>query len=442
MKIEFIISTIMVAVLTLALVRADDVNMEISVNGTANLNISIDTEDSELREDVYGTEENSPAEDLILQYIEDKISGEEGSDGTSTQSDTTLDEMKEFCNDPAFSNYFETLSSVPPEAFIEHMKALGYDDVGQITLIWTMCMEERINENEEEWSIDKEGVSPNGVANLIEGAINWLFGRNRAPFKEEIEIGTSLDSYFASDRDTSYLLRRINDLTFRVEALENTIDNVASEAYCIGKLKVMMDYGLEGVKCNDTTYFNHQFTPTGEDMIIGITPVNGEEENGEEPEIPEEIPTEDNETEADINGTVLMSSQNNHDTNGHTQDDWDKIVQFGSSIQVTKPIEDFIVNTAFFTSFLTVIVVFLNIGLPLMQRYRFCHISSKNSRRVKKTPIKGYLYRKVAPGVQVLGSFMIDKTFNMTSNIISILQSGRGKEEKFNYSFGKGWFKD
>jgi len=91
-------------------------------------------------------------------------------------------------------------------------------------------------------------------------------------------------------------LRRINDLQFRVEALEYSMDEIASEAYCRGKLQVMMDYGLEGVRCDDTTYFNHQFSPTGEDMVIGITPINGEHEE-EVPEVPEEIPVEEEDTE-------------------------------------------------------------------------------------------------------------------------------------------------
>ena len=293
-EIKIITIMLLITVISMAVVKADEVNLDIEVNGTADFNISIDTEDTELREDVYGTEGSSPEEDIILQYIEDKVSDQETSDDMSIQStgsDTTLDELKDFCYDPAFDDYFKTLGSIPPEGFIEHLKSLGYDDESHINLIWSMCLEERINDNEEDWSTDT-GISQNRVANMIEGAIDWLFGRSSAPTQAEVEIGRNLDSYFASDADAYYLLRRINDLQFRVEALEYSMDEIASEAYCRGKLQVMMDYGLEGVRCDDTTYFNHQFSPTGEDMVIGITPINGEHEE-EPPEVPEEIPVEE-----------------------------------------------------------------------------------------------------------------------------------------------------
>jgi len=293
-EIKIITIMLLITVISMAVVKADEVNLDIEVNGTADFNISIDTEDTELREDVYGTEGSSPEEDIILQYIEDKVSDQETSDDMSIQStgsDTTLDELKDFCYDPAFDDYFKTLGSIPPEGFIEHLKSLGYDDESHINLIWSMCLEERINDNEEDWSTDT-GISQNRVANMIEGAIDWLFGRSSAPTQAEVEIGRNLDSYFASDADAYYLLRRINDLQFRVEALEYSMDEIASEAYCRGKLQVMMDYGLEGVRCDDTTFFNHQLSPTGEEMVIGITPVNGIHEE-EPPEVPEEIPVEE-----------------------------------------------------------------------------------------------------------------------------------------------------
>ena len=422
----------MVSILTLALVRADDVNMEINVNGTANFNISVSTEDSELREDVYGTEGNSPAEDVILQYINEH----------KDDPNPGWEEMGEICNDPAFDDYFKSLSSIPPDAFIQHMKAMGYDDVTQISVLWSMCLEERMNANEEEWSTDT-GISQNRVANLIEGAIDWLFGRNPAPVKEEVDIGNSLDSYFASDKDLLYVLRRVNDLTLRVEALENSMDEVASEAYCRGKLKVMMDYGLDGVRCDDTTYFNHMYTPTGEDLVIGITPVNGDELNGEEPE--EEIGdgTEEYTQEIFASGEEETVEQNN--------------VVLNALTLINSGMNDFSRGTLLLASSFLITILVFHKTFPTIRGYVFKemapevqHLGSfmldktiNITNSIINTPdnayytLRGHVFNGIIPGVQFLGSFMLDKT----DNINSMIRSRRKKEEKFTYSFGKGWLK-
>lgn len=399
---------LLITVISVGLVEADEVNLDIDVNGTANLNISIDTEDTELREDVYGTEGNSPAEDVILQYIEGQISDQEDSDGMSTQSgsDTTLDEMEDFCDDPAFADYFKTLSSVPPDAFIQHMKSLGYDDVGQITLIWTMCQDKYIEENEGKWSRDRD-FDYDSLSHTIRDAIEWLLGIETSPSEEEVEIATSLDSYFASDKDASYLLRRVNDLTFRVEALENAMDDIASEAYCRGKQKVMLDYNLEGVRCDDTTWFNHQLSPTGEEMLIGITPVNGEEENGEIPEIPEEIPQEEDTEE-------VLASADIEEINLEENEGLNILALVNSRMN------DLTRGLLLLVSSYTITLLVFFKGFPTK---------------------RGYGLKEMTSGVKVLGTFMMDKTLNAMNNVIAAMQSDRRREEKFIYSFGKGWFK-
>ena len=386
---RIIIATLLGMILLTSFVKADQVNMEINVNGTANLNITVDADDTELRQDVWGTETGSGPRDIILNDIQNVANNPPlGTEGVDVPQ--TIQTIDQICDDPGLQNYLKQMGSLPSQGFIDYVKALGYDDETHISLIWTICQDKYIEENEEKWSTDIEGVSRKGISNMIEGAIEWLLGLNLSPLKEEVEIGRSLDRYFASDRDTSYLLKRLNELTLRVEALENTMNEVASEAYCRGKLKVMLDYDLQGVKCNETTYFNHQYSPTGEEMIIGITPVDGEEEK---PKIPEEIPIEDNETE--VNESVLLSEQGSSTETQTTTTTIDikKIIHLGLNLPVPKPIEDFIMNAAILMSSFTITTTFLGLGWPAIKGHvlfrtgtkkRTNHIKTKNTRRSLK----------------------------------------------------------
>lgn len=286
------------AILLLPLVKADVVNVEIQVNGTADVNLTVDADDTlaremigDLQEDVYGSETHSSPEDIILQYIEDQIPEDDGE--TPTQSlpgSGEFDEIGDICNDPAFADYFEALSSIPPEDFIQYMKDLGYDDEAHINMIWNMCQNEYISERETVWIKDEDGIDTLTVVQLIGRAVDWLLGINTLPSKNEQTVGRKLDSYFASDKDVYFLNKKITELELRIEALERTIETTASEAYCDGKLGLMLDYNMRWVKCGDTTYHNHLEDPTtGEDMIVGITPIaNGgaeSEESEEEPEL-------------------------------------------------------------------------------------------------------------------------------------------------------------
>ena len=263
---------------------------EYYINGTAYINDTCVLDDEELEEDVYGSETGSGSEDIILRDIERRLSNSSDSNNVTTQSEERseqeeLNEIKDICNDPDYVGYFTTLGSIPPEGFIQEMKALGYDDESHINMIWTICQEERlrsidkyIGRNEGIWSLDRRGITPEGVVKLIEGAVQWLIGKNDKPYESERRIAMNLDRYFASDKDTYYLLMRIKDLELRVEALENAMDEIARDAYCQGKLDVMTKYNLSGVRCGETTYRNHFKDPsTGQNMVIGITPLDEEE---------------------------------------------------------------------------------------------------------------------------------------------------------------------
>jgi len=278
-----ILAALVGIILLIPLVAADQVNMNISVNGTANLDITVDADDTELREDVWGTSSHSDPRDVIL----DEITGLGSNPLPGTEG---LQNINQLCDDPGLQQYLNSIGTLPPEGFVQYMKGLGYDDQGTITTLWTICQQKYIAEHEQDWSEDIEGLEYENIADIIAGAVNWLLGNNPFAENHEKEIGVSLDNYFASDSDVRYLMLRINDLQLRVEALEHAIEEVAAEEHCEGKLKVLAKYGLKGVKCGDTTYLNHFKSPiTGEDIIYGITPVNGETPEPEETEeyIPE-----------------------------------------------------------------------------------------------------------------------------------------------------------
>jgi len=223
----------------------------------------LDTAVGTVYQDLYGTSPQSP--DHYLQVLDTY--------GTST--------MSSVCEDQGLQEFLNSFSATPSIEFVAHMKELGYDDEAHINMIWTICQEEKLNslgshvgQNEGQWMTDGSGANYNDIASLIEGAINWLLGKNKTPTEYEARVANSMDSYFASDADTYYLLMRIQDLEYRVEALEKTANKLSADAYCQGKLEVLVENGLESVSCGDTFYHNHMKDPsTGEDIVVGLTPV-------------------------------------------------------------------------------------------------------------------------------------------------------------------------
>jgi len=252
-----------------------DVNLDVDIDADGDVDVVIDGTDigneiqnlntnlNVLSQDVYGNSENSPDGYLgVLEIYEDAS-------------------MSSICSDPGLQEYFKFFSSVPSLGFIEHMKWLGYDDEAHINLVWTICQEEKleatsgyISEQESTWSADRYGIGIQTVLDFFKGAVDWLLGLNKLANPYEMELGMTLDRYFASDMDTFYLNARINEIDLRVQVLENTMEEIASEEYCRGKLETMLEYNLDWVICGDTTYQNHmKSSMTGEDVIFGITPV-------------------------------------------------------------------------------------------------------------------------------------------------------------------------
>ena len=382
-----IIVTLIGMILLASFVKADQVNMDISVNGTANLNITIDADDTEARQaiaetqqDIYGTTTGSGPKDMVLEEI--KESG--GNPITSTEG---LDTVDEICNDPYLQNYLKQMGTYPPEEFVEYVKGLGYDDESHITLVWSICQDKYIQENEGKWSADTD-FSFNSLSYTIHRAMDWLLGKNTDPSKDEIEVAQSIDSYCASDKDVNYLMRRVSDLQLRVEALEITIEKMNSTEYCQSKIEILEKYDLAAVKCGETTYHNHLVSPiTGESMILGITPAN-EETQTTTTTIQQ---TENNEPSIDEN--VLMSGQSINTNGQSTQNNINKVIMSGLSLQVPKPIEDFIMNAAVLMSAFTITTAFLGLGWSSLKGHNLFRAGTKKRTSYLKTKTRRSLKR-------------------------------------------------
>jgi hypothetical protein len=267
MKKIIFIGFVITFLIAASFVKADQVNMNISVNGTSNLDITVNADDtlaremasqthSELNEtqtDIYGTMHSSGPKDMILDEIRagagNPINGTEG-----------MDKINEVCNDPYLQQWLSQLGNLPPQGFVDYVKALGYDDEAHADLIWNMCQEKYIQDNEGKWSSDNVGggILPGDLLSILRDAVGWLMGSGNTIYAQSKDIAITLDSYFASDQDVWVLNNKINQLQMRVEALERTTENVSAEAYCQAKLDMMKEYNLTGVKCgtNSTMYWN------------------------------------------------------------------------------------------------------------------------------------------------------------------------------------------
>jgi len=267
MKKLFLIGFVLIFLIGVSFVKADQVNMNISVNGTSNLNITVNADDTLAREmasqaqsnlnntqtDVYGTMQGSGPRDMLL----DEIRAGAGNPITDADNVTKINEI---CNDPYLQQWLSKIGDLPPLGFVNYVKALGYDDEAHVNLVWTMCQQKYIKEHEGTWSSDLVGggMQPGDLLSVLRDVVNWLMGSGSTTYSQSKDIATTLDSYFASDNDIWILNNKINQLQLRLEALERTMENTSAEAYCQAKLDMMEEYNLTGVKCgtNSTMYWN------------------------------------------------------------------------------------------------------------------------------------------------------------------------------------------
>ena len=89
-------------------------------------------------------------------------------------------------------------------------------------------------------------------------------------------IFNSLNSVFVNRANEQVINAKLDNLNMRVIALEKTMEQVNSTAYCQGKLDVMKEYNISWIKCgaHSTYYYNVDPANYGGNQIIGIEPVS------------------------------------------------------------------------------------------------------------------------------------------------------------------------
>ena len=116
-----------------------------------------------------------------------------------------------------------------------------------------------IKENEAGWSDKGDSYSDSSVANLMVESAQYLLGKTSTS-REAIEIGRELDRYFASDRDLSMGLNKleyglqqyheiIQNNIYEIEAFYKTLEKTHPEIYCESRREVAKEYNLKSVKC-------------------------------------------------------------------------------------------------------------------------------------------------------------------------------------------------
>jgi len=150
---------------------------------------------------------------------------------------------------------------------------------------------EYIQQNEARWSTDTDtsGTTLSELINHVKYGVDWFLGLSRTASGSEQELIYQLSRAFATKPELEQLRIENQQLMLRIEALERTIEGSNPEAYCQGKLEMMVDYGMRWVTCGETKYHNHLVDPvTGEEIVVAISPMNiapenvldGEQEDG------------------------------------------------------------------------------------------------------------------------------------------------------------------
>ena len=101
----------------------------------------------------------------------------------------------------------------------------------------------------------------------IRSGINWMLGIKDDATDDEKTLMYELDRGFTTQMEYEYLLSNQEMLYKRIVALEKTMEKIAPEEYCKGRLSVAEEYNLSSIKCGNTTY---RKTDKG---YLGITPL-------------------------------------------------------------------------------------------------------------------------------------------------------------------------
>ena len=190
---------------------------------------------------------------------------------TSNVSATTINQLVDI-NGTLYMNttYDDGSSELNQVVYVDGVAYLNitYDD-GSSKL---EELQDYISSHESQWSSDT-GISINDVITYLQGAVNWLMGKQGTP-EEYKEIGSILDSYFANKKEIYSLQQQINDLQIRTRFLENTMKEIAADSYCKGKIDTMIEYNLSWVKCsNNSVYYRVDPKQFGGYNIITAEPI-------------------------------------------------------------------------------------------------------------------------------------------------------------------------
>ena len=106
---------------------------------------------------------------------------------------------------------------------------------------------------------------------IFDQVTKYFYGTTANPHPTAISIFNSLNSVFVNRADEQVINAKLDNLNYRVIALEKSLERLNSTVYCQAKLEVMQEYNLSWVKCgeNSTYYYNNVNSANGK-IIVGI----------------------------------------------------------------------------------------------------------------------------------------------------------------------------
>lgn len=142
--------------------------------------------------------------------------------------------------------------------------------------------EEYFKANEKRWSSGMTDMDIYHLFNYVSDIILQDYKRDnpKAYRDEEWLLAGALSRGFATKPEVNQLYNLITQLTVRIEALENTLKEIAGDEYCRQKIEVSLNYGITAVSCEDTTFYNAQINGlSGTGLtVVGIRIIEPEEE--------------------------------------------------------------------------------------------------------------------------------------------------------------------
>lgn len=105
----------------------------------------------------------------------------------------------------------------------------------------------------DEYSAPSTGMEMKDLAFWVQNTIDYIFGKRVTPDDGMMSILNNLKRLFVTRIELEQAYLDMTMLSYRVEAIENTLD---PDAYCHSKQEVMRLHGLRSVTCGNMTYYN------------------------------------------------------------------------------------------------------------------------------------------------------------------------------------------